>query len=256
LSGKSAFGYLPQLKNLLRDEDMHVRIAAATALGSLRHEAKTTVPVLVSTLTRQHEHALVRMAGARALRRFGAKAKVALPQLGEELKKATTDQHNGRHVWQSAVAETILLIDPEGAEARPALQALLRLLGDHDRDVRLRAARALGHCGPHVSSASPELVRRLRDGESLVRVAAAEALLLIWAKDKEMAQAVEVLSSGLGSTVVSERLTTIRAISRIGSPLHSLSPCLRKLLNDPNRQVREAVETAVARIDASGTGAK
>ena len=248
LSGASAF--TPDLRRLLEDRNPQVRLAATTALGTLRTDAAASVPALAALL--RDRDRFVNTAAARALRRFGAEAKPALQRLGETLEK-NLGGFDYRALRQGEIAETILVIDPTSAEARRALRLLTNLLNDDRPDsngTRLAGARALGRCGSAAQAAVPALVQRLRDKELAVRVAAAEALLLIAGTRSESAQAVEVLSDGLSAAKARDRRETVRAVDRLGPLGRALLPALRKLRDDPDAQVREAAQTAIARVEA------
>jgi len=51
-----------------------------------------------------------------------------------------------------------------GAEAKPAVPALINILGDPDPDLRAPSARALGAVGPAARPAVPSLLKALREG--------------------------------------------------------------------------------------------
>jgi hypothetical protein len=249
LTGAPAFPYIADLQKLLQDKNAQVRLAAATALGTLRTEAATTVPALAAVMSDRDR--FVCTAAARALRQFGAEAKPALKQLEKALESRAV--YDWRPLRAGEAAETILVLDAQSAEARPALRMLTHLLND-DRNgsngTRIAGARALGRCGPAAAAAVPALTKRLRDKELGVRVAAAEALLLIVGESSESAQVVEVLASGLTAPEAWDRRETARAIGRLGPLARATLPGLKKLRDDPDLQVREAVEAALARIEA------
>lgn len=66
-----------------------------------------------------------------------------------------------------------------GADARPAVPALIEALKDEDEGVRLRAARALGVIGPEARAALPALNEALLDRSSQVMWEAVNAVRLI-----------------------------------------------------------------------------
>jgi HEAT repeat protein len=247
LSGESAFPYLSQLQKLLADTNAQVRLAAATALGTLHTDASRTVPALAAVLSDRDR--FVCTAAARALRRFGADAKPALKRLLAAQEKSM-GVYDFRPLRPGEIAETILVIAPESTAARPALRMLVKLLND-DRDdsngSRIAGARALGRCGRATAAVLPALVTRLRDKELGVRVAAAEALLLMGG---EAAPALAVLSSGLTAEAAWDRRETVRAIDRVGPLARPILPGLKKLRDDPDPHVRQAVEAALGRVEA------
>src|SRR5262249_39687178 len=144
------------------------------------------------------------------------------------------------------------LIDPRAPQARPALDMLLGLLNDDRADsngTRRAGARALGRCGPAAAAAVPALVKRLRDSEAGVRVAAAEALLRIAGDRNESAEAVKVLSEGLTAEDVWDRGEAVRAIGRLGPLARETLPGLKKLRDAPDPHLRAAVAAALARVE-------
>ena len=85
-----------------------------------------------------------RVIAARALSRFGAAAKNAIPALEELLKDSDEEAR-----WNAA--RTLGKIGPEARVAVPVLVAALK---DTDEDVREHAAEALGDIGPAAASSS------------------------------------------------------------------------------------------------------
>ena len=74
---------------------------------------------------------------------------------------------------RSMAASTLGMI---GESANSAIPALILLLKDQDKDVRLNAASALGKMGESANSATPLLIPLLKDQDARVRLAASEAL--------------------------------------------------------------------------------
>jgi len=250
LSGPPAIRYLSCLQKLLQDKNPQVRLAAATALGALHADAKTSVPALAAVLSDPDR--FVCTAAARALRPFGAEAKPTLKKLFAAHEKSM-GVYDYRPLRQGEIAETIIVVAPESTEARPALRMLLKLLNDDRPDnngCRICGARALGRCGPEAGDAVPALVKRLRDRDLGVRVAAAEALVLIAGEKSETGTVLEVLLSGLSAKEAWDRRETARAIGRLGPRARFTLPALKKARDDPDPPVRQAVESAIARVVA------
>ena len=70
-----------------------------------------------------------------------------------------------------------------GPAAKPAVPALVALLGDKDRELRREALIALAQIGPDAASASPALLAELKNEKSEVRAGAIYALVKIGNKD-------------------------------------------------------------------------
>jgi HEAT repeat protein len=180
----------------LQDKDHDVRESAAQSLGKLG-DARAIQPLVTTLLDVQ---SFVRTAAHNALYRIDRywkksdAARSALPQI----KAARTH----REYWISQSAEKLLeQIQPgsEKAEAgwtpasptraadsagqpattapHPALAILVDLLRDHDRDLRLAAAEALGDL--REKNAAPNLLTASRDSDAFVRQAAEHALAVM-----------------------------------------------------------------------------
>jgi HEAT repeat protein len=155
----------------LRDNNKFNRWAAARTLGNLgpSHHADKVVPALAALLNPQ-EDSEVREVAATALRRFGATAKPALPQLIKLL-------NIGEAEAQEAIIKAITAIG--GTETTSAIPALIKSLDSRNVNVRKLAAEALGRMGPLAVSAIPALSDHLQDDDATVRIAISDALLNI-----------------------------------------------------------------------------
>lgn len=112
------------------------------------------------------EDGAIRAKAAELLRRIGPPAAAALPALAARL--ARDDDRDVRILALLAMRR----IGP----GRGQLGALIASLQDHDRLVRLWAARALGEMGAEAADARPALYHALLDGRPGAREAAQAAL--------------------------------------------------------------------------------
>lgn len=121
----------------------------------------------------------------------------------------------------------------------PAVEPLIKVLGDEDSYVRRYAAQALGETGD--PRAVEALIKALGDEDRDVRKTAADALGKIGDS-----RAVEPLIKVLGDEVRYVRAHAAEALGEIGSA--SAVPALTKALKD--RFTRQAAEEAIAKIKA------
>jgi hypothetical protein len=106
--GPRAAAGVPQLSAALKDPELTVRLGAAQALGAIGAKAEPAVPALAAILADPSEGRFMFRTAMMALGQIGPGAKAALPVLKEIAAKRP----------DSAAAETILLIEGRGGEAR------------------------------------------------------------------------------------------------------------------------------------------
>ena len=131
LAPKLADGVVPALIPLLRDPEIEVRVAAATALEKFGGLAQPAIAALTEVVSMGD--AEVRIAAMKALVSIGASASSAVPEIAKNL----TDT-NSRIRIQAALS--LGRFGPLAAEAAPALR---QILNDPDLDVRKDASDAL-----------------------------------------------------------------------------------------------------------------
>jgi len=106
--GPKAGPAVPQLTAALKDSALDVRLAAAQALGAIGAKSEPAVPALAAILTDKNEGRFMFRTAMIALGQIGPAAKGAIPVLKEIAAKRP----------DSTAAETILLIEGRGSEAR------------------------------------------------------------------------------------------------------------------------------------------
>jgi HEAT repeat protein len=191
-----------------------------------------------------------------------------------------------RPAQRVAAASYVVAFKPPPAEAAPGL---LRLLQDPEREVRDRAALALGpvaHERPAVArTVAPALAEALRDPEPGVRRSAASALRYLPGTRTTVPPLVRTLGdpvadvrseaaftlgeygslhslgvdareaipglTGLarGDPDVGVRVNAIRALSKFERQAAPAAPVLRDLLRDPSERIRDVSAEALARIE-------
>src|ERR1019366_2237679 len=130
--GPDAIIVLPRLLEAVKDEEPFVRRFALRAIAKIGPKAKDAIPVLVKAL--DDENKFIRRDAAHALTYLGP---AAVPALIDSLKDS-----------KGQVRMDILNFIPEmGEDAKPALPALSKLLGDSDSFVAYRVRRAMEDIG-------------------------------------------------------------------------------------------------------------
>jgi HEAT repeat protein len=285
------------------DPDFQVRCEAATALGKIG--ARTSIPVLIGvylSVPKTKDDGEVRHAAWEALTNFGPNRSGAVEALLELLK--SEDDLDLMHTAYAlkefgpkAVPPLIDIIRDDkmkleihgkalyalqvlGADAKPAVPVLTKLLSDKNEAIRENACGALGTIGAGAKAALPELKKALTDPSPLVRFVAATSITLI---DPSQTDAVRVLAGFLkdpdagirqiaasnllqlrekAQPAVSElilalrdreplvRLTTAYALQAIGREARAAESALIAACKDSDPKVRKAAREALRAIRA------
>ena len=152
--GPDAAGAVPELINLLSDEETRVHDSAISALYQIGPAASEAVPSLTGLLDDESlsfDHSSI----IAAIGKIGA-AETVLPTLVSALKDTDAS------VRKAAVKA----LGDFGVASAPAVADLTLLLTDEDMDVRNAAAQALGEIGPEASESVPALVAALNNTEN------------------------------------------------------------------------------------------
>ena len=255
---------VPDLTELLTDEDVTVRAAAARALGILGPWAKGAIPAL-TIASRYDQSEEVQQAASTALELIGRPTGGDVPMLIASLKspnrkvRATAAQLLGmlgsygyvearaaigplrvamedREVGVQLFAATALWSIDQLPEVIPVLR---NGLSDPDPDLRKTAALGLGTIGPQAKGAVPELIRTLKDDDEMVALYAALAL---WSVNKQADLTLPLLINALHNKDRSVRVTAVDVLSRIGPPSKGAVRDLIELLRtgDPDMRARAA----------------
>ncbi len=252
----------------LKDKNEFVRLAAARALAALPPAPEIAAPIwekamkdadettmryamdafaalgapAVPRLTNALKHEKFRVEIAYALGRIGPAAAGATG----ELAKLVEDKH-------SRVAhEAIIALGDIGPGAKDAVPALTKALEQaDDRDLNFGAiAFALGKIGPGAAAAESALLKQLESKDDNVRLLSAWALAQICPASADVAaKAVPVLAAGLALPVVEDRLLSAEALGGFGPLAKSAAESLKKAATDENKDVQEAVATALKAVE-------
>jgi HEAT repeat protein len=252
---------IPNLIELLKDEDQENRSLATITLAKIGSEAESAIPALVIALQDNDEY--VRRFAAAALGKIGVEA---LPALFEAVQSqnATT-----RELAASALGDvgnqatpglikilnggkievrrsTISALSQIGADAKSVLPEIIDALGDKDVAVRNTAAITLGRIGPDAQSAVPALIKALKDSEPMVRSASAATLRQIGSNAQS---AIPALIEALKDSEPMVRSDAVAAIGTI-NPGIEVNPTLIAALRDRNPEVRRNAATALGEINS------
>jgi HEAT repeat protein len=233
---------LDQIARALRDEDASVRAEAAGALGASGAAAAPVAHELAGAM--RDPDPWVRITALRAAGQIGPLARSVA---GAVLRAMEDAQPQVR--WHAGAA-----LNRIGADPSLAVAALSAAVSDRDPMVRMGAALHLGEYGPKAQAAVPAIRPALADPILAVRIAAATALIDVGVEPRVVLPAlVEVASLG-DLMSMSARVAAIRQVARLGSAAASAAPVLRRAMEDPVEQVRQAAQEALARIGRPATG--
>jgi HEAT repeat protein len=222
-----------------RDADPDVRCAAVAALGAIVPEGMTVVDALGRALG--DDDWFTRLAAAKALRRFGERARAVLPALLTALSPRD-GLKDFRPIRCGEALVTLSRIEPGAKEVEGACRLVVSKLLEDERQgsfgARATGARLLGECGAAAASTVPALARLLRDPDGDVRVAAAEALLKIAPAEAALATLIEALKSP-------ELLVRRRAAEALAG--RGAKEALEMAARDPEPEVRAAALEALTK---------
>jgi HEAT repeat protein len=198
----------------LDSPDAETRHQAVHALGAMGPEGAEAVPALARILREDADYQ-DRGEAALALLKIAPASKAAVPELAQALEdKEPIVRMN------SALALFRL-----GTESRPAVPALIKAMGEDDNDtnvatftftIRMMAARAVGRATAGTADGVPALSAALE-----------------------------------GSHSEPMTLAVARALGEVGPEARPAVPQLRKLLQDNSKDVRQAAEEALQRIEVA-----
>jgi HEAT repeat protein len=217
---------IPALLDLLQhDENAGVRLIVLLALFDIDPHHHAVVPTLCQTLEDKADY--VRKEAAKVLRKFGPRAKQAVPALIRALKDREV------RPW---AAGALVAINPDD---NVGLSTLIKDLAD-PRDVagRREAGRVLGSLGSKAGVAVPALRGALKDADSWVRQFAAKALREI---GPEATSAVPALAAALTDPDYMVRFQAAVAIVSLDPNNEAPVPYFIRQLHDKGEMERFAI---------------
>jgi HEAT repeat protein len=263
--GPEAASAVPALVKVLDDEDGAIRDAALVALASIGPSARDAVGPL-RALLKDEERAGNHLAAAEALWLIAGHAD-APASLEVRLKGMPGPEkiEAARRLWRytrnpgavSALAEMVARGSPParrgalpvlreiGPGAKAALPAVLPLLNDEDRDLRLNAIAFVGRLGGYGKAAVPAL-EKLLDGED--RDGQWWAAWALWQVQKDR-RTVPPLVKRLRDKDVAVRTAAALLLKQIGPAAQGAVSDLREALKDKDARLRLAASTALWEVD-------
>lgn len=218
--GIAAKAAVPDLIEILQDENAVIRISVIESLCKIGAEVKT-IPSLIATL--EDTSPQVRASAAFALGCFHQKAKAAV----EPLIVALQDEDD----WvRTNSAEALSRIK----DAKIAIPALTIALQDNYPRVRGKAALALANIGK-ASEVISSLVAAFSDNDARVRAAIADALGS-FAEEGKIAACV--LVNALEDNNVYVRISSAKALIKIGMEIPVSMRILRDVFKTEDKQIR------------------
>jgi HEAT repeat protein len=214
--GRDAREAQDDLQTLLADKKAEAvaRTEAALALGQIKPDTASVLPVLKEVLADRKADARTRKAVAETLGKLGKEAAEASSTLGAVLVEKTSPTE--------LRLAAVTALDQFGPEGKPAIPDLVKAVSDGDRFVRCLAMQVLGRMGKELDSHRKEAVRALlrtaEDTNVEVCVAAIESLGAL-------------SSEGLGSEAP-EAIKKLEAILRRAG----------------RKAIREAAQTSIEKI--------
>ncbi len=257
-----------ELRKLLEDPDLEVRMSVVWALGTIGEASKQAIPDLLKLLRGSDEE--LRRAAIEAFGQIGPGAEQAVDSLSQEIIK-------GGAVLEAI--EAIGRIGPAAAKVAPfltdlaqnsddtyVLKVVVEALGGIQRlpkaslkliattlhheneDVRCAAAKASSTISGPCSILLPHLLQALRDENDAVRCSAVEALRK---HGRSSVHCMPILTAALEDVSEDVRRNACLAIADITSNSESVKPALDRALLDKSMHVRFGAFAALKQLGYS-----
>ena len=204
-------------------------------LDALANFGSQAIPNLIDALGEES----VRAEAAVIIARIGPPAKSAVPALIEALKDKNPKTRS----------EVLFALGAIGPDAVSAVPAITDSLDDPDMKVCYGACYALGKIGPVAMPAKVRLREKLSSSDEFLSMASAWALSNIHPECAATAQqSVPSLIKALKEPDSMIRLHAIESLQRLGILARDAVDDLKKLLQDENRDIRDAAAKAIKTI--------
>lgn len=248
---------LPKLKGPLAADDTAVRISAARLLdevGYLRRALLVAQPAgagpLPSALKAAYPALAQRMADPDPEVRLAAVEAIESLDRGVDGSTALIQAASDPSIFVRWAAGRALgrLADgpPEAGEPAARINALARLVGDRDIDVRTAALTAIAKYGTAAKSAIPDVAAAAGRGDVEPRLAAIKALAAL---QSDAESTVPVLIEGLRHRDLRLRRAAAAALVRFGAKARPALDELRIAMDSTDPELRLAAAAAILAIE-------
>jgi HEAT repeat protein len=256
----------PELRELLRDKNLYVRVKAAEALWKIeKTPASILLPVLLDAL--KDKEAGVRALAPPVIALLGSKAKPALPLLVQLLGDKELDvklsaiaalgelgsvaKESAKDLLALTADKDFFLLEPFVGAALAnlgdsVLPTLAQALADPSAERRRVAAYALGSMGRNAAPVADGLAKALQADDAATRILAARALGKIGPEAQKCLEKLEAALTDKEAAVRIEIALATWCVS--GKPTHT--GVIVKALADPSVNVREAACQALGAMKA------
>ena len=244
-------GTVPLLVEALQDEDVRIREIASQLLRAIPIEAKEAVPQLLNVLTDENED--VRLAAVSTLGRIAVAIPTVQPEITEQLMGLTDESRSVRPAAVSALGD-IAVVTP-GVQPK-IIEKLIEVLKSpnffiyghrYSSNFHVRVAEELASIG---STAVPSLLKALNATDAGVRHHAAIALVQI---DSQTAEAtIPILIEALASPHPNTRRKAVYALVKMAKPPPRVNQIVQSL-GQVLDATEDTVENRVARPEAAHT---
>jgi HEAT repeat protein len=235
-----AKGALEALQAASKDPDGRVRVVALLGVWKVARDEACYARVLEALTEESPE---VRKETVSALASHAPNKDTVLALIPVLKDKDETVAEQARYALRLASAVA-------GSQAKEAVPALMRMLGDDDPKVRHVVVAALAGIGPEAGAAQPLLIRALRDPNDDVRATTAWALGKV-GTDRKIAVAalIEALSDKYGRA----RMEAAYSLGITGAEASAGNPALQQAARDRLVSVRVASRLALWRTTGDET---
>lgn len=237
----------------LKNGNAGARARAAEALGALGPKAKDAVPALVEAMMDKDAH--VRRRAGNALGFIRSSPEVTAPALIKALKDPDEGQMGEASVAQIAA----FALGRFGADAAPAIPALMETMKSGHADTRRASIHALGSLGKQNAKVVKAIVGVLKnDPDFSLRAAAARSVGKIGPNAKDAIPAlwemlrlpIEVEIPGGQDSVTAARCESALALGDMAAAAKELVPEMAKMIPDKTVpiSVRRCIVQALGKI--------
>jgi len=229
------------LTNALKDTESDTLIAVADALAQAGSDAKSAAASLAPML--HNKEKAIRRAAVIALGRTSPEGAPAVAETMARMLEIEKDLEMR--------VELIASLGLLGEKSAVVVEALVKLLGDPEDELRRRSARTLGAFGTAAAPAADALIKAARDEKVKdIRVDAVRAFGSVLGPG--LKGRVRDLLAILSDREYEVRLAIVEEVGALGNDVKDDVETLKVLrgrLSDPHVKVREAASIALRKIE-------